>query len=77
MFSADLRLNKDWTFMYLNCLYFSVVTIVTVGYGDYSPKDNQVEKIYVMLMILIGCGQHAYSISTIGNIIADLNKNRY
>ncbi len=61
--------------MYVNCLYFSVVTIVTVGYGDFSPKDNQVEKIYVMGMILVGCGQHAYSISTIGNIIADLNKD--
>ena len=62
--------------MYVNVLYFSVVTIVTVGYGDFSPKDSQGEKIYVMFMILIGCGQHAYSISTIGNIIADLNKDR-
>jgi len=46
---------------------------VTVGYGDYSPK-SPVEKLYVVFMILIGCAQHAYSISTIGNIIADINK---
>lgn len=40
MFAAELALNKDWVFMYLNCLYFSVVTIVTVGYGDFSPKES-------------------------------------
>ena len=57
---------------YINCLYFSVVTIVTVGYGDITPK-NIYEKIYVILLILIGCGSHAYSISTIGNILTNLN----
>jgi len=76
MFTTELAMNKPWDYMYLNCLYFSVVTIVTVGYGDYSPKENSVEKIYVMFMILIGCGQHAYSISTIGSILTDLNKNK-
>lgn len=46
----------EFPYMYINCLYFSVVTIVTVGYGDFSPKESQVEKIYVMGMILVGCG---------------------
>lgn len=46
----------NFPYMYVTCLYFSVVTIVTVGYGDFSPKDSEVEKIYVMVMILIGCG---------------------
>ena len=54
IFSTLFVLNNDWVFMYINCLYFSVVTIVTVGYGDYSPKENQVEQCYVICLILVG-----------------------
>ena len=45
----------DNYYIYINGLYFSVVTIVTVGYGDFSPKYNPNEKILVIIMIFLGC----------------------
>ena len=69
----EVKNGQKWYFGYIDSFYFSVVTIVTVGYGDYSPK-TAFEKSYVIFMILIGCAQHAYSISTIGNIIAEINR---
>ena len=46
--------GSPWYEAYIDTFYFSVVTIVTVGYGDYSPK-TPFEKLYVVFMILIGC----------------------
>jgi len=56
-------------------LYFSVVTLVTVGYGDFTPKNSN-EKMYVMLLIIMGCGQQTYIINSIGNILANINKEK-
>ena len=39
--------NKNWKIRYLNAFYFSIVTQVTVGYGDISPQ-NSIEKIAAM-----------------------------
>jgi len=50
-----VKVDGKWYVAYIDTFYFSVVTIVTVGYGDYSPKTPY-EKLYVIFMILIGCG---------------------
>ena len=39
----------------LDSLYFSVTTLVTVGFGDFSPKTD-VGKIFTIVYILIGVG---------------------
>ncbi len=39
----------------LNSLYFSVITLTTVGYGDFSPQ-TPAGKIFTMLYIMIGLG---------------------
>jgi len=41
--------------VYFNCLYFSIITITTVGYGDISP-DNWYSKILCVLEVLAGHG---------------------
>lgn len=54
--------------LYITCLYFSVITMNTVGYGDIIPVTSS-ERIYVLIMIIISCGVFGYSINTIGDII--------
>lgn len=46
-------LNENWGTQYLNSLYWSLVTMLTVGYGDISPQNNY-EKIYCIITMLIG-----------------------
>lgn len=53
--------------------YWAVTTIVTVGYGDISPK-NSVEVIFTIGTILVGCGVFAYSLNSVGNILNDISK---
>lgn len=40
---------------YLNSVYFCVVTLATVGYGDFTPKTNP-GKIFTIFYIMIGIG---------------------
>jgi voltage-gated potassium channel Kch len=39
----------------LDSLYFSVITLTTVGYGDFSPQTSA-GKIFTMIYVLIGLG---------------------
>lgn len=40
---------------WLDSLYFSVITLTTVGYGDFSPKTDA-GKIFTMIYLLVGLG---------------------
>ena len=42
-------------FGWLNSLYFSVITLTTVGYGDFSPVTD-IGKIFTIFYILVGFG---------------------
>lgn len=44
---------KGWSF--IDSLYFVVVTITTVGYGDLSPHTDQ-GKLFTIMLILTGVG---------------------
>ncbi|MCB0102841.1 MAG: two pore domain potassium channel family protein [Anaerolineales bacterium] len=39
----------------LDSLYFTVITLTTVGYGDFSPKTDA-GKIFTMVYIFVGIG---------------------
>lgn len=54
-------------------LYFVVVTMATVGYGDVSPKNNK-EFIFCIFTMLFSCGVFAHSINTIGNIFQNMQE---
>ena len=48
----DKTENKDLEIpeMYLNCLYWALVTIVSIGYGDLSPKTTSERLIGIIIM---------------------------
>lgn len=50
--------------------YFGVITLTTVGYGDYSPKTDN-GKIFVMLFSLWGLQIMASVVATFGDVITD------
>ena len=68
----DLK-DSDWSSVYINSLYFSAITTLTIGYGDITPKTD-FEKIYVVIVALLVCGVLGYSISTIGNIFKSMTE---
>lgn len=58
---------------YVSSLYWAVITMITIGYGDSYPVLT-VEKISVIVIAMVSCGIFAYSISKIGSIVDQLNK---
>ncbi len=48
-------------------MYYSFITMATVGYGDISPVSEN-EKIYTIFFTVFSCGFFGYAVSTIGSI---------
>lgn len=63
--------NAPWKIKYINSLYYSIVTMVTVGYGDISPQ-NTVEKTFAIVMIIFACGFFAYALNSVGQILKEM-----
>ncbi len=55
---------------YVRAFYFSVVTMVTVGYGDIHPV-NADEMLLCVFTIMISCCVFGYSLNMIGAIVQD------
>ncbi|MFK7810084.1 MAG: potassium channel family protein [Saprospiraceae bacterium] len=51
---------------WLDCIYFSVITLTTIGYGDFSPQTDA-GKIFTMFYILIGIGIILSFVNTVYN----------
>jgi voltage-gated potassium channel Kch len=49
---------------YIDSFYFSVVTLTTIGYGDFSPQTTE-GKLFTVLYIIIGIGMILSFINTI------------
>lgn len=44
---------EGWS--WIDSLYFSVITLTTIGYGDFSPQTD-IGKLFTILYIVIGLG---------------------
>lgn len=53
------------TSKYILSIYFSTITMITVGYGDITPQ-NQPERIYVIIIVIISGTVFAYTVNMIG-----------
>jgi len=58
----EKRSTSQWT--YLNAVYFSVVTITTIGYGDFVPTTDG-GKVWVVFQTIFGIGVFALALSTL------------
>ena len=53
---------------YLDSLYFTVITITTIGYGDLIPKTN-IGKIFTIFFSFLGIGMAFYFFTLFGKYI--------
>lgn len=60
----DLINDEDWFSEYIAAVYFSVITMITVGYGDIHATNKE-ERIFVIIMTLISCCVFAFSMNEI------------
>ncbi len=51
--SITYRYLEDWS--WVDAIYFSVVTLTTVGFGDFAPQTDA-GKIFTIFYIIVGIG---------------------
>ena len=57
---------------YIISVYWSVMTMSTIGYGDVTPK-TRCERIYEIFGMILGASVYAYMVGAICSIVASLN----
>ena len=71
-----LKLNiqdKSYLYIYLTSVYFVIVTITTVGYGDITG-DTSPEIIFQIFLLIVGTIAYSFTISYISNYIIKSNQ---
>ena len=66
------QMSENWLNRYIFSFYYSIVTIVTVGYGDVLPQ-NSIERAFSSFLILVGCGIFGYCLSDLGSIFVEIS----
>lgn len=61
--AAVFHTLEGWS--WLDCFYFAVTTITTVGYGDLHPT-KPLTKIFIMFYIFIGVAIAYYTLNALG-----------
>ncbi|EGR30987.1 hypothetical protein IMG5_120030 [Ichthyophthirius multifiliis] len=64
-----------WLDRYIDSMYWSVVTMCTLGYGDITPK-TRFEKMYVMAVVLVSTFVFAFSMNLIGDTIKEFYRKQ-
>ncbi|MEY5025852.1 MAG: hypothetical protein RLZZ244_1380 [Verrucomicrobiota bacterium] len=60
--------------VYLRALYWTVTTVGTVGYGDYTPaKDNNWQILYAICVEIVGVSMYGYIVGNVSGLIANLD----
>ena len=65
-------IDNSWSSMYLNSIYWSMVTMITVGYGDIVPQ-NEIEKMFCIITMLVGFTLFGFTMGSFGDIIRQMN----
>lgn len=65
---------ESWN--WIQSFYFSVVTITTVGYGDFTPT-NDLSRLFTAIYILVGVSIGLVTLSLIGSEILRNRERKY
>ena len=66
-------IGKSWNSQYINSIYFAVVTMITVGYGDIYPQNNT-ERVFTIFIMICSWISFGFSLNSIGQILGELMK---
>ena len=58
--------NEEWYIRYINSLYYTVLTMITVAYIE---TKSHTEKACSIFIVLVLSGVFAYTLNAIGNIV--------
>lgn len=65
--TPDGIMLETWEY-YLSTMYFALLTMATIGYGDIVPV-TELEMIFVMLVLFVACALFAFIVGYIGSCI--------
>ncbi|CAD8155968.1 unnamed protein product [Paramecium pentaurelia] len=66
--------GAPWEVKYITAFYFSITTMITLGYGDISPNTN-LEMIFGIIVMVLSSGVFGYSMSSLKFIIQGEDQN--
>ena len=66
-------LDASILYKYITCFYWSVTTMITVGYGDIIAY-TAIERVFAIIVMLMSCGVFAYSLNSVGSIFQEMYK---
>lgn len=59
----------------IDSVYFAVMTIATIGYGDYAPKTD-IGKFFTIFYVLVGLGIFVAAATAVANTIINDHRDR-
>ena len=71
--SGFYMIVEGWSL--IDAVYFSIVTLATIGYGDLTPTTD-LAKLFTIFYVLIGIGLIASTVATIANATVQAGEER-
>ena len=59
---------------YIVCMYFTITTMTTVGYGDYSATTT-VERVFVIFLMIFGVVAFTFISGALSSIITNFDQS--